>query len=219
MPKEIVVFGAGGHAKAVVDTIEKQGDYRIVGLLDGGKPIGTKVYGYEVLGDEAWLGNDACRIDGVIAAIGDNWTRGQVVQAIRHIRPDLSFATAIHPSAVIARGARIGAGSVIMASAVIGSDVSIGEHAVLYAHSCVEHDSRIGSYASFAPRAAAGGGVSVGDYTAISMGASIIHGNTIGEHSVIGAGSTVVRPIGSHAVAFGTPAKLVRSRASGERYL
>lgn len=219
MPKEIVVFGAGGHAKAVIDILEKQGDYRIAGLLDGGKPAGTKVYGYEVLGDEAWLGSDVHQIDGVIAAIGDNWTRGQVVRAIQRRRPDLPFVTAVHPSAVIAKGARIGAGSVIMAGAVIGSDVTIGEHAVLYAHSCVEHDSSIGSYVSFAPRTAAGGGVSVGNYTAISIGASIIHGITIGEHSVIGAGSTVIHPIASHVVAFGTPAKIVRSRAIGDRYL
>lgn len=219
MPKEIVVFGAGGHAKAVIDTVENQGDYRIAGLLDGSKPAGTKVYGYEVLEDEAWLGSDAYQIDGVIAAIGDNWTRGQVVRAIRRRRPDLPFVTALHPSAVISKGARIGAGSVIMAGAVIGSDVTIGEHAVFYAHSCVEHDSSIGSYVSFAPKAAAGGCVSVGDYTAISIGASIIHGITIGEHSVIGAGSTVIRPIGSHAVAYGTPAQTVRERAIGDRYL
>jgi sugar O-acyltransferase (sialic acid O-acetyltransferase NeuD family) len=219
MSNNIVILGAGGHAKAVIDTVERQGFYRIIGLLDKGKTSGELIYGYEILGDESWLEDPRHDVDGAIVAIGDNWTRGLACRRMKRTRPNLAFVTAIHPSAVIARGARIGEGSVIMAGAYIGCDASIGDHAVLYSHSLVEHDSRIGDFVSFAPKAAAGGNVTVGDYTAIAIGASIIHGATIGEHSVIGAGSTVIRDVASLSVAFGTPARIVRSRVSGERYL
>ncbi|MHA6485274.1 acetyltransferase [Paenibacillus sp. strain BS8-2] len=219
MSNTIVILGAGGHAKAVIDTIEQQADYRIIGLLDKGKPIGEVVYGYEVLGDESWLDDSNHTVDGAIVAIGDNWTRGLVYQRVTRMRPNLKFVTAIHPSADIAKGASIGAGSVVMAGAFVGSDTSIGEHSVLYSHSLVEHDSRIGDFVSFAPKSATGGNVIVGDYTAIAIGVSIIHGVTIGEHSIIGAGSTVIRDVASLSVAFGTPARVIRSRISGERYL
>lgn len=219
MSNGIIVFGAGGHAKAVIDTIERQGAYEIIGLLDGGKPVGEQVYGYSVIGDETWLADRNNQAGGAIAAIGDNWTRGLVVRGISRIRPELPFVTAVHPAASVARGARIGAGSVVMAGSVVGSDAEIGEHAVLYAGSCIEHDSRIGSFVSLAPKAATGGNAAIGDYTAVAIGVSIIHGVAVGEHCVIGAGSTVVRNIASHTVAYGTPARAVRSRTSGERYL
>lgn len=219
MSNKIVVIGAGGHAKAVIDTIERQGRYQIIGLLDKGKTAGDRISGYEVLGDETWLAHPDHALDGAIVAIGDNWTRGQVWQRIKRMRPELTFVTAIHPSAVIAKGARVGAGSVVMSGAFVGCDASIGEHAVLYAHSLVEHDSRIGDFVSFAPKAAAGGNAAVGDYAAIAIGATIIHGVSVGEHSVIGAGSTVIRDIAPLSVAYGTPARIVRSRLRGERYL
>ncbi|MDZ7696554.1 MAG: hypothetical protein U5R49_06430 [Deltaproteobacteria bacterium] len=47
----IVVFGAGGHVKVVLATIESEGKYEIVGLLDDDKgKQGTQVCGYRVLG-------------------------------------------------------------------------------------------------------------------------------------------------------------------------
>lgn len=219
MSNKIVVIGAGGHAKAVIDTIEQQGRYQIIGLLDKGKTAGDRILGYEVLGDESWLTHTDHTLDGAIVAIGDNWTRGLVRQQINRMRPELPFITAIHPSAVIAKGASVGAGTVVMSGSFVGCEASIGEHAVLYAHSLVEHDSRIGDYVSFAPKAATGGNVTVGDYAAIAIGVTIIHGVSIGEHSVIGAGSTVIRHIAPLSVAYGTPARVVRSRISGERYL
>ncbi|MCR2802507.1 acetyltransferase [Paenibacillus soyae] len=219
MVKNIIVFGAGGHAKTVIDTLEKQGLYRIAGLLDGGKPAGSVIYGYEVLGNEEWLADRAGEIEGAIVAIGDNWRRSQVADAIRSLAPDLPFVSAIHPAAHIARGARIGAGSVIMAGAVLGSDAELGEHGIMYPGASIDHDCRIGRFVSWAPRSVSGGNVTVGDFSAIAIGAVLIHSVTVGEHCVVGAGSTVIRSIPSNTVAFGTPAKPVREREHGERYL
>lgn len=219
MSKPIVVFGAGGHAKAVIDTIEKQGQYKIAGLLDANKSVGQMVYGYEILGDDSWMETHASSISGAIVAIGDNWIRGSIVHKLLLANPQLLFCTAIHPSAQIARGARIGAGSVIMAGAVVNSDTAIGEHSILYPGVSVDHDSHIGSFVSFAPKSATGGNVRIGQYSAVAIGTTIIHGITIGDHSVIGAGSTVLSDIPSQTIAYGTPAKPIRNREQGERYL
>lgn len=214
----ILIFGAGGHAKAVIDVIEKSENYRIAGLLDTHKSPGTEVYGYTVLGDENYLGQDKT-INGVIVAIGDNWLRAQIVKAIQSIRSDCPFITAIHPNASVARGAIIGEGTVLMAGAIVNSDTRIGNHCVLYTHSSVDHDSTTGDFVTLAPHASTGGNVHLGSYSTISMAASIIHSITVGEHTVIGAGSTVLSSIGSYSVAYGTPARIVRTRVAGERYL
>ena len=43
--KEILVFGASGHAKVVLDTIEKEGNFQVKGLIDPNKEIGEDVLG------------------------------------------------------------------------------------------------------------------------------------------------------------------------------
>ncbi|MGO4543326.1 acetyltransferase [Paenibacillus sp. 2TAB23] len=217
--KNIIVFGAGGHAKAVIDTIEKTGIYQIVGIIDGLKPAGTMFYGYEILGDEQWLAQHESLASSGIVAIGDNWTRAAVVEKIKSILPHFSFITAIHPSASVARGAQIGSGTILMAGSVVGSDTRISEHCIFYANTIAEHDTTIGNYVTLAPGACTGGNVRIGDYSVVSLGAAIIHGKTIGEHTVIGAGSTVLTDIAAYIVAYGTPAKAVRARVQGERYL
>ncbi|MFC5406789.1 acetyltransferase [Cohnella soli] len=216
--KSILIYGAGGHAKAVIDVIEKAGECRVTGLLDRIKPPGTNVYGYQVLGNENDLAVDES-VQGLIVAIGDNWLRAEVAMAIRSIRPDLPFITAIHPNASVARGAEIGEGSVVMAGAVVNSDTRIGKHCILYTLASVDHDSSVGDFVSFAPHAATGGGVSIGAYTALGIGAKIIHSVSIGEHTVVGAGANVLSPIADYSVAYGTPAREIRARKAGERYL
>ncbi|WP_274648617.1 acetyltransferase [Paenibacillus humicola] len=215
--KEIVVVGAGGHAKAVIDVLEKSGGHRIVGVLDSYKPAGTAFFGYEVLGGYEWLHRH--HVYGGIVAIGDNWTRAKAVTDIRTICPTFKFVTAVHRNASVAKGVRIGEGTVLMAGAAANSDSQLGAHCILNTHASVDHDCIVGDFASLAPNAATGGNVRIGGYSAISLGASVIHSITIGEHSVIGAGATVLSDIESYSVAYGTPARAVRKRSAGERYL
>ena len=74
-------------------------------------------------------------------------------------------------------------------------------------------------YASLAPRACTGGNTFIGPYAAVGIGATLLHGVRVGAHSVIGAGATVLEDVKDHTVALGTPAKAVKTRKVGERYL
>ena len=42
----------GGHAKVVVDTIEQNGDYDILGFVDGKDKLGMSYNGYNVIGTD-----------------------------------------------------------------------------------------------------------------------------------------------------------------------
>lgn len=214
----IVIFGSGGHAKVVIDILEKLNEYNIIGFIDTFKMKGTFIYGYPVLGDEtefAYLKE----INGGIVAIGDNWIRSQMVATILKANPQFKFITAIHPSSSIARGVVIGEGTVIMAGSVINSDTVIGKHCILNTKSSLDHDCVIADYVTIAPNATTGGNVKIGNYTTLSLGANIIHSREIGVHTLIGAGAMVISDIGSYTVAYGVPAKVIRSRAQDESYL
>ncbi|MDD2922160.1 MAG: acetyltransferase [Anaerolineales bacterium] len=218
---KILLIGASEHAKVVMDIIEREGKYKIRGLIDTYKPAGGDVFGYKILGAEDALVTlfKSGEATGGIITIGDNWTRHLVAEKIKTLAPELNFVTAVHPSASIARGVEIGAGSVLMAGVVVNSDSKIGAHCILNTRSALDHDCAMDDFSSLAPGATIGGKVSIGAFSAISLGANIIHGITIGEQTVLGAGAVALKNIPDHCVAYGVPARVIRKRAAGERYL
>jgi len=219
--ENIVIIGSSGHAKVVIDIVEKEGKYKIAGFLDKFRDVGKMICGYRVLGKEEDLPRLVAeyKLSGGIVAIGDNFIRSTVVAKIRGICPEFVFAVAIHPQAIVANDVSIGEGTVVMAGAIINPCCSIGKHCILNTVSCLDHDSIMEDFSSLAPRATTGGNVKIGKFTAISIGATVIHGLHIGEHTVIGAGSTVLTNIDSYKVAYGTPAKEIRDRKAGDKYL
>jgi sugar O-acyltransferase (sialic acid O-acetyltransferase NeuD family) len=217
--KDILVAGASGHAAVVIDILERQGKFRIAGLLD--RSGDGSCLGYEVLGTLEDLPRVMAGrgIRAGIVAVGDNWTRGQLVETLLRLAPDFEFVTAIHPSAQIGREASVGAGSVVMAGAVINPRARVGRFCIVNTAATLDHDSVMEDYSSLAPRASAGGNVRLGAFTAVSLGAGLVHGIVIGEHTVVGAGATVLRDLPPCVVAYGTPARVVRPRQPGDPYL
>lgn len=219
--KNILIFGASEHAKCTIDILEQMKEHRIAGVLDDSLPKNSSFEGYRVLGkiknlDEVMKTKE---IQGGIIAIGDNYTRYRVCKTILELTPDFSFVSAVHPSAVVGKNVRIGPGSVIMPGVIIGNSSKIGKHTLLGAKSSVDHDSQVEDFSSFGPGCTTGGNVQVGFCSAICLSAGIIHGISVGEHTVIGAGSIVNRNVEDHILAYGIPARKVRAREEGDRYL
>lgn len=216
--KDIIVFGAGGHAKVIIDIIENQNKYNLIGLIDPFKEINSTYFDYPILGNE----NDYSilnKVHGGIVAIGDNWVRYKTTLLIRNLAPNFLFVTCIHPSVIIGRQVTLGAGTVIMAGVVINSGTTIGEGSIVNTMASIDHDSRISNFVSLAPNTSTGGKVMIDEGTAIGIGTNIIQKIHIGEHTVVGAGSTVIDDLPSYVLAFGTPCKVVRERQKGDGYL
>lgn len=217
----ILIIGASGHAKVIIDMIRQARRHEIVGLITEDPPSDKVFCGYPILGgfDNLLQVSEESQAEGFIAAVGDNWSRSEVARRVRENLREVDFVTSVHPSAQIAECVEIGSGTVIMAGAVVNSGSRIGRHCVINTRVSIDHDSVIGEFVSIAPGATLGGNVHVGDFSAISLGSSIIHGLSIGEHTVVGAGSVVVRDLPSYVVAYGSPAQVIRPRQKGQRYL
>lgn len=219
--KNIVIVGASGHGGMLLDCIEKEGRYNVLGFVDSFKEKGTKMNGYEILGNEMALPQliDKFNIQGVILAIGNNWTRKNVAKKIKGIVPDLDFVSTIHPSAIVGKGVKIGKGSAVLPGAIINANATIGAFCILNTNSSLGHDGMMDDFSSMASGVCTGGDLVLGRFSAISLGAKIIEKITIGEHSIIGAGSLVVKNVGNHSVVYGSPASFVRRRSIGDPYL
>jgi sugar O-acyltransferase (sialic acid O-acetyltransferase NeuD family) len=219
--KKVVVFGASGHAKVVLDILYRQGVYDVVGLLDNYKPVGAECAGFSVLGGLHYLPELRLQYPGlgIVIAIGDNWTRGRIATHIKDLCPEIDFVMAIHPSAEIAGDVTIGPGTVIMAGVVVNAGSRVGEFCILNTRASLDHDSSMGAFSSLGPAATTGGAVRIGPYSNIGIGATVLQEVCIGTHTVIGAAAMVFRSIPDLVVAYGTPAKVIRPRNIGERYL
>ena len=219
--ENIIIIGSSGHAKVIIDIVECERKYKIIGLIDKFRNVGEYTLGYKIIGKEDDLPEliQKHSLFGGIVAIGDNFVRSNVVNNFIDLCPKFNFVNAIHPDANIARDVRIDNGTVIMGGVTINSSAFVGAHCVINTNSSLDHDSKMAGFSSLAPNVAIGGNVSVGMFTAIGIGSTIIHNVNIGEHTIIGAGSTVLNNIESYKIAYGTPAKTIRKRKVGEKYL
>lgn len=212
----VAVYGAGGHAKVIIDILERQAHFRVHCLLDDDLSLqGSAVCGYQVLGGReklAELRNE--QVGKAVVAIGINGTRLKIGTLLE--TAGFELITAIHPSTVIGRDVAIGKGTVVMAGAILNPDAKIGAHGIINTGAIVEHDCRLGDGVHVAPGAVLCGGVSVGSGTLIGVGARILPGISVGREVVIGAGATVLHDIPDCETVIGTPARRIRKYSNAE---
>ena len=166
---KIIIIGAGGHAKVIVDIIHNQQKYEIAGFVDNNLPMGHKVLDYKVLGREEEINSliKKHKIIGGIIAIGDNFIRSNVEKKIKQLCNEFNFINCIHPKSNVAFNVVMGEGNVVMAGATINTSSEISNHCIFNTNCSIDHDNRIANFASIAPNAVTGGHVEVGEFSAI----------------------------------------------------
>lgn len=201
----IAVIGAGGHAKVVVDVLRCSRTCVVWGCFDDDASLhGREFCGITVKGPVMALASQRPPVDGVIVAIGDNATRQRIGRFV--LDAGYALATAIHPSAIVAAAATIGAGTVLMAAVVIQPGAVLGQNVIVNTAATIDHDCVLGDGAHLAPGVHLAGSVRIGARTMLGVGTVVIPNRLIGDDCLIGAGSVVVRDIPSRTVAFGAPA-------------
>lgn len=205
----VVGFGAGGHAKVVIEILRSVHEYEIVGLLDTRIGRGTRVLGVEVLGDDSLMAELKQR--GIehafigVGTVGDAQPRRQLYEKVTD--SGFQIVPAVHAAAIVSSSAKIGAGPTIMAGAIVNANAVIGENVIVNTGAIVEHDCVIGDHTHIATGARLAGGVHVGPGSHIGIGAVVRQEIRIGEGAIVGAGAVVVRDVPDFKTVIGVPAK------------
>ena len=212
MKEKLVLLGAGGHARSVLDILLSQKEYDVVGCVADSSDGSRFVPGMStvpILGSDAILGDlYAAGIRRIFVALGNNRLRAERFAFVR--RMGFQPVNVISTHAHISNTVYLGTGICVMPGAVLNVNTTVGDNTIINTRCSVDHDCVIGSSVHLAPGTTLSGTVRVGDGTQVGTGACVIDGITIGEWSLIGAGSAVVRNIESHIVAYGVPAKKIR---------
>lgn len=202
----VVLFGAGGHAKVVIDAIEIEGCYEIVFLADADIAlVGTTLQGYPVRSEEEGFAAQVQGVPNAFVAIGRNAMRQHI--AVAAAASGFVLARIVHPAATVARSASLGAGTLVMPGSVINADAHVGTNVIINTGAIIEHDCRVDDHAHIAPRATLCGGARIGAGTLVGAGAVILPGVKVGAGATVGAGALVLSDMPDGARIFGAPAR------------
>lgn len=199
----LAVLGASGHGKVIADLAELLG-YQVT-FFDARWPQVKQNGCWPVEGDEQALVSRRAEFAALVVAIGNNRVRAE--RQLHLEKEGFPLATLIHPSAVVSRYAKVGAGSVVFANAVINADARVGKGAIINTGATVDHDCQLGDFVHISPGAHLAGNVVVGAGSWVGIGAAVRQGITIGKDVMIGAGAAVVSDIPDGLCVVGVPAR------------
>jgi sugar O-acyltransferase (sialic acid O-acetyltransferase NeuD family) len=206
----IVIVGSGGHGHVMLDVLWRQGLGEVVGFLDDQEELlntGTRG-GVPVVGSSDWETLPPDIAEAFVIAIGNNGIRREKFNS--GIRAGLQPWQAIHPSAIIAESAELGAGAQVVGGVIVNPYAHVGLNVILNTGCTVDHDCQIGDHAFIAPGVHLGGAVEVGGMAVIGLGAVTLPGLTIGEGAIVGAGAVVIRDVEPWTMVVGVPAQVKR---------
>lgn len=212
--EKVIIIGGKGSAVVAAEQI-----------YDAQKRFGTPI---ELLGfafdDESFGGE----IDGwpVLCKTTEAWEKYKDEEDVKFIfqlyRPDLlierialkesygipeeRFCTFVHPSCFVARSAKIGTGTIIMANTVVNPHAEIGKFCTIQSNCTIGHDSVMGNYNFIATQSTVGN-LKMGDRNFMGINCTSNNFITIGDDCFIAMASNVVKSIPSNTKVLGNPAK------------
>lgn len=212
--EKIILVGAGGHCKVIIDIIKSVGKYDIIGVTDTTYRGEKLVLDIPIIGDDNILKslyNDGVKNAFVcIGALQNIRLRDKIYNELKDI--GFNIPVLIHKNAIVSSYASIGFGTCVMPGAIINPGVSIEENCIINTGVVIEHDCKIQRNTHISPKACIAGGVKVGHDTHVGMGSCIIQALHIGNNVIIGAGAVVINNVPDNVVAVGVPSKIIKRR-------
>jgi sugar O-acyltransferase (sialic acid O-acetyltransferase NeuD family) len=206
--QRLILAGAGAFGRELLSWAEDisaaSGAPGITAFLDA-SPEALSGFGYALDYAGTIESYQPRQGDKLIVGIGDPIAKRRVVQSL--LARGAEFAQLIHPTAVVARNASLGAGVVLCPYSVISAHATLGDFVAVNILSSVGHDAVLGAYTTLSAHVDLTGGVKVGEACFFGSGARVVPRVSIGDEARIGAGATVLRTVPASAVMFTTPAK------------
>jgi UDP-perosamine 4-acetyltransferase len=200
----IIGYGAGGHARSLMDAVATGGVFELVAFVDDDPArAGTTMHGVPVVA--ALEGVDAEHAFVGVGGVAERDARRTAFAKLR--AAGFELPAIVHGSAVVAATVTLGAGVQILAQAVVNTAAVLGDGAIVNTGAIVEHDCVVGPSAHLGPRAVVGGDAEIGESAHVGMGAVVIEGVRVGEGAFIAAGAVVTRDVPAGERVAGLPAR------------
>ena len=193
---EIILVGAGGHARSCIDVIELSGQFKIAGLVDKSANEGQENLAYPILGTDDDLLSLRQKYNYALVTVGQIKSPAIRIKLFKRLQ-ELDYQLPIIASqiAYVSKHAQIGEGSIILHDAIVNANAKVGKNCIINNKALVEHDAIVGDHCHIATGAIVNGQVTVGTGSFIGSGVITKQSVSIGENSVIEAGVFLKRDI------------------------
>lgn len=199
----VILFGCGGHARSIVNTIRKNDEKSNILLVDKNATNGEVILNCKVECVYQLRENDS-----YIVAIGDNLKRKKIYEALLKFQMGHCISVVAN-NAIIGIETKIGKGTFIASNTYIGPEVKIGNNTIINTGSLIEHEVVIGDHTHIAPHVTICGRTRIGNNVFCGAGSTIIDKVAICDNVIIGAGAVVIDDITKTGVYVGVPAKKI----------
>ena len=214
--EKIYIFGAGGNASVIYETLNKK--YLIDGLIltNINEKINDIRYKKTKLINENEFLKNYSDVN-VVITVGENYIRKKIFKKLS--RKKFKFPNIIHKSSIIDASANLGHGNIIMPNTVINANANLENLCIINTSVILEHDTDIRSFCSISPNSVVCGYTKIDEGVFIGANSTIIHKLSIGSWSVVGAGSLIVKNTHPQRLYFGNPAKMIKKIEKSKKIL
>ena len=182
MKEKIILIGGGGHCHSVIDVIEQENKYEIIGIIDTTENIGKKVLDYEIIACDDDLEELFKTCKNAVITIGhikSNSLRIKLFSKLKNI--GFNLPVIVSPLAYISKHSSLDEGTVVMHHALINTNAKIGKNCIINTKALIEHDCIVEDNCHISTASVLNGGVVLKENTffgsnATSKQESIIDG-------------------------------------------
>jgi sugar O-acyltransferase (sialic acid O-acetyltransferase NeuD family) len=197
---EIILIGAGGHARACIDVIEQQDQYQIVGLVGKQGEVGLQYLGYSVIAADDDLVGLAKSYQYAFIAVGQILSPANRIHLYQQaVKLGFQMPTIIAPTAHVSRHAIVAAGSIVMHGAIVNAGSRVGENCIINTRTLLEHDAIVEDHCHVSTGAILNGDVKIGAGCFIGSGSIVKEGVSLGKDCVVGMGLSVRHNLSDNA--------------------
>lgn len=207
--EKLVVIGAGGYAKSVLDAVDYY-NYSLAGFVDEFSKEKEHL-GFPILAKSLQDLDDMKRYVYFIA-IGNNKRRKIWYDRLTHL--NLRLINVVDRSAIVSPRATIGTGCFLGKMAIINGGATVGSNCIINTKSLVEHGCCVENHVNISTNTVINGDVKVGEGSFIGSCSVTIGQKTIGRWSTVGAGAVVINDVIDNVTVAGIPAKIIKKGAN-----
>lgn len=191
--RKLVLLGAGGHCKSVLDTVLLCGIYDDIVFIDNKENIGVSIRGCKIIGTDDDLEKiSRLRYRDAFVAVGPIKTtaiRRKIYKKLKEI--GYRLINVIDPTSNISEDVRLGEGIFVEKKVIIKAGSQIENMAIINSGAIVEHDCVVKEFSHVSIGALLCGNVEIGSDCFIGANATVIQKIHIHSNSMIKAGEVI----------------------------
>jgi len=205
----MIVFGAGGFAKEILQVLKDNSFKKRIIFFDNLTNHNGKLFNYDIFSKEIEVKNYFEQVDNSYCiGIGDPILRSKIHQRFSKLGGICQTIISLKSNCG-EYDVKIEEGVVVLSGVSISNSVSIGKGTMIYYNSIITHDCEIGDFVEISPSVNVLGRVKVGSFSRLGANCTILPDVIIGKGVTIGAGSVVTKDIPDNKKVIGIPGRII----------